>query len=343
MRYNQTERLGVVETDLIVTKKLRWIFREQPIVDVGIDGLIEESDDQNPTGKFLSVQIKSGESHFHKSSDFIVYYVSNIHYHYWLNLDLPIILIAHFPEKEQTYWQQINKKNLKRTQKRWKIEIPLNQKFDENAKAKLTKLLYDRTNNHAVLELFKGRVSDETIYDIVEDTECIGDSADVIIKIGEIITELQYKTDSFNTKLRTYVEQEFSDKSPQVIAGIKGFSKDLNITSRRLEREIDLYTELYSQGFFAFEQMSIISYKISKRTEEFDFALSKLKGIPKSIDYALEGIKTMRIGIAKLPTKFSALKASRNLLLEVVDMILSEFSESKSMTEKIESKLKTLK
>jgi hypothetical protein len=37
MRYNQTERLGVVETDLIVTKKLRWIFREQPIVDVGID------------------------------------------------------------------------------------------------------------------------------------------------------------------------------------------------------------------------------------------------------------------------------------------------------------------
>lgn len=42
MRYNFTERLGVIETDRIVTKTLGWIFREQPIVDVGLDPIIEQ-------------------------------------------------------------------------------------------------------------------------------------------------------------------------------------------------------------------------------------------------------------------------------------------------------------
>ncbi len=59
MRYNKTERLGVIETDRIVTKEIDWIFREQPIVDVGLDAIIEQSEDGNPTGKFLAVQIKS--------------------------------------------------------------------------------------------------------------------------------------------------------------------------------------------------------------------------------------------------------------------------------------------
>ncbi|WP_461491568.1 DUF4365 domain-containing protein, partial [Pontibacter sp. HJ8] len=39
-RYSSTERLGVIATDTIVTKDLGWIFREQTIVDVGIDALI---------------------------------------------------------------------------------------------------------------------------------------------------------------------------------------------------------------------------------------------------------------------------------------------------------------
>ncbi len=343
MRHNHIERLGVVQTDLIVTKELLWIFREQPIVDVGIDGLIEQSEDQNPTGKFLAVQIKSGKSHFHITKTHIIYYVSNIHYHYWLNLDLPIILVAHFPETEQTYWEQINKQSLKKARKRWKLEIPVNQLFNQSAKTKLTQILDDKTHNHAVLELFRGKVSSETIFDIVEDTECIGDSADVIIKIAKIITELRGKTEAFNAKLRMYVEQGLSDKSPQVIAGIKGFSKNLNIISRRLERETDIYTELYSHGLLAFEQMSILSHKLSMSTDEFKFAFDKFIGISKSIDYALQGIGTMRSGIAKLPTQFTVLKASKNLLLEVVDMLIYEFTESKMMTDQIESRLRDIK
>ena len=67
MRYARTERLGVIETDRIITKEIGWIFRERPIVDVGLDAIIEQSEDGNPKGKFLAVQIKTGKGNFQVS------------------------------------------------------------------------------------------------------------------------------------------------------------------------------------------------------------------------------------------------------------------------------------
>jgi len=55
MRSSSTDRIGVFETAMIVTKKLGWIFREQPLVDVGVDAIIEQTVDGEPLGKFLAV------------------------------------------------------------------------------------------------------------------------------------------------------------------------------------------------------------------------------------------------------------------------------------------------
>ena len=140
-RYSNTERLGVVETDRIVTKYLGWIFREQPIVDVGLDAIIEQSEDGNPMGRFIAIQIKSGKDNFHDSEKYLTHYVSHIHYNYWLNLEIPIILVAHLPETEKTYWQNICEKNFKKTRKRWKIEIPKSQEFNEKSKNGLIEIL----------------------------------------------------------------------------------------------------------------------------------------------------------------------------------------------------------
>ena len=42
MRYSSTERLGVIATETQVTENIGWIFREQPIADVGIDAILEQ-------------------------------------------------------------------------------------------------------------------------------------------------------------------------------------------------------------------------------------------------------------------------------------------------------------
>lgn len=40
-RYSATERIGVNAVERIVVSELGWIFREQPIMDMGIDAQIE--------------------------------------------------------------------------------------------------------------------------------------------------------------------------------------------------------------------------------------------------------------------------------------------------------------
>lgn len=44
------------------------------------------------------------------SSEKLTYYISNVYYNYWLNFDIPILLIAHIPKKAKTYWIEISDK-----------------------------------------------------------------------------------------------------------------------------------------------------------------------------------------------------------------------------------------
>lgn len=140
MRYNPTERLGVIEASYIVTKDLGWIFREQSVVDIGIDAIIEQVESNNPTGRFVAVQVKSGLGHFHRTAEALTLYVSNIHYNYWTNSNLPVILIAHIPN-EATYWQELSKKSLEPSKTRWKVEIPLTKKLNKSAAKSINKVI----------------------------------------------------------------------------------------------------------------------------------------------------------------------------------------------------------
>lgn len=56
-------RLGVSAVSSIVQEDLKWIFREQPKDDFGIDAYIEICDKGKPTGRLIAVQIKIGRAH----------------------------------------------------------------------------------------------------------------------------------------------------------------------------------------------------------------------------------------------------------------------------------------
>ena len=140
-RYTSTERIGVNATEKVVLGELDWIFREQPISDMGIDAHIESVENGNPTGKLLGVQIKTGESHFVIKKNSLTYYGSLTHLEYWLQHSLPVILVAYLPETEEIYWVQVSESTIERTHKAWKIDIPKKQKFNVSSKNELTTLL----------------------------------------------------------------------------------------------------------------------------------------------------------------------------------------------------------
>lgn len=133
-KYNPTERIGVNKAEEIIVNKLGWIFREQPIVDMGIDAQIETVSNGVPSGKLIALQIKTGNSHFRIKDDGLIFYGSLSHLEYWLNHSLPVFLIAHLPTENETYWQYIVKDRIERTATRWKTKIPFEQVFDKTSK-----------------------------------------------------------------------------------------------------------------------------------------------------------------------------------------------------------------
>lgn len=108
---------------------------------MGIDAHIEAVVDGDPTGRLLGVQIKTGKSHFTDKGDKLVYYGSLVHLNYWVSHSLPVILVAHLPETNETYWVQVNSETAVRTKRRWKISIPKANVFDKESKDSLLRLL----------------------------------------------------------------------------------------------------------------------------------------------------------------------------------------------------------
>ena len=64
---NSTERIGVSYCALTAERN-NWMFREQPINDIGIDAHMEFVEDDKPR-QLLALQIKSGSSWFKEKKD----------------------------------------------------------------------------------------------------------------------------------------------------------------------------------------------------------------------------------------------------------------------------------
>ena len=132
-RYSKTERIGINAVERLVLGELGWIFREQPIADMGIDAHIERVDNGKPTGKLIALQIKTGAGNFKETKDSFIYYGSTTHLDYWTGHSLPVLLIAHLPESGQTLWVHINEAGVTRTKKGWKVEVSKKNLFGKKA------------------------------------------------------------------------------------------------------------------------------------------------------------------------------------------------------------------
>lgn len=344
MRYSNTDRLGVIETDRIVTKELGWIFREQPIVDVGIDAIIEKADYGEPKGEFIAVQIKSGLGNFLNSETKLTLYVSKIHHNYWLNLNIPIILVAHLPESNVTFWEIISEETFKKTNKKWKLEISKKQLFNSGSKNRIEDYLKKNAKKNTFsFDFYSGKFEESTLYDYVENVNCISEAALSLNSISRHIQELGNSVENNNIKLRNLINQNLTINDLQVRAVISNFGRIFNLCSIRLESEIDVFSNLFSMGFSAFEVILNLHFKMTGDLLALDKNVQLLFGIPQIVNNTIKEVEEMREKINILPNKLDALKEPKKMLLLTVDMLLFEFITAKNFTEFLLERIDKLK
>jgi hypothetical protein len=128
-----TDREGVNAVERIFVKELGWIFREQTIADWGIDAHVEVANEQEPTGRLLALQIKSGKSFFKKTGN-ITFHGKRRHLQYWINHSLPVVIVLHNPETGETLWRRVKYEDVKhKSWDDWTLEIRRDQALNAGA------------------------------------------------------------------------------------------------------------------------------------------------------------------------------------------------------------------
>lgn len=103
---DNTAQVGVNAVEALFLE-MGWLFRRQLESDFGIDAHVEIATDDGPTGQLVALQIKSGRSFFRRSGDDYVYHASARHLSYWENFALPVLLVMHNPDDNETVWCRI--------------------------------------------------------------------------------------------------------------------------------------------------------------------------------------------------------------------------------------------
>jgi hypothetical protein len=138
---DQQGDIGVYAVGLKVSQELDWIFRPQPLRDIGIDAHIEVVENGESKAEMLALQIKSGKSWFKKTSEQgIVFRGDSDHLEYWRNYPLPVIIVLHDDRLDTAYWQVVSEETVISTGKGWKMIIPFSQKLERSSEAALKAL-----------------------------------------------------------------------------------------------------------------------------------------------------------------------------------------------------------
>ncbi len=341
-RFNQTERIGISKVDSAVTEKLEWVFREQPIVDVGLDAIIEKTVDCDPVGKFVALQIKSGDSHLIKSGSQFIYYISNIHKEYWLQLSIPIILVFYLPSLKKIIWQRVDEETLHKTKTKWKITIPLNKELDETSLKELDAIAVGKEKSD-LLKVLTIQEEDnlEAVFDHSENLKLLPESTRSINLISDETRKLGENAANMTNTLNGYIALGYSDKDPEVQAALNTLAKQILISSERLKNEIALFSKIFPSPMLSFEILIVLNKRLGIH-EHIEESIASIKTIPEGIDQAIFGFKTLRTALIGLPTKYATLKIARKEIIEIVDLLINEVSTAKNIVLGILDRVETV-
>lgn len=139
---NKIGRKGVTILTSIIVDQLDWLLRiNHQEDDYGIDAYIDTVTEEGYlTGKSIAVQIKSGQSYFKQKNEYGWKYSGELrHLNYYLNHEIPVILVIIDTDLQKAYWVILDAEQTEKSSKGWSIIIPFHQELNKDSKHELLK------------------------------------------------------------------------------------------------------------------------------------------------------------------------------------------------------------
>jgi len=151
----RTGKIGLDAVSHIVNDDLRWLFRVIPGEnDFGIDGHLDiVLGDGSVTGQSIAVQIKCGESYLReKTAMGYVFHGENKHLNFYLNSQLPVLIILCDPDTRKCYWELVEAEKTEATRGGWKLIVPFSQILSAQSKDSLLNIVGPPADHTSALE-----------------------------------------------------------------------------------------------------------------------------------------------------------------------------------------------
>lgn len=126
----QIERLGINAVEAVCIK-LGWCFREQPVLDYGVDAIVELIDKDRNSLNLIALQIKSGKSYFaEKNGDNIIFRFEESHKRYWETYQIPVVIVLFNPNDKLLICQTYNEKSIEKCATGYKMPVDIRSSFE---------------------------------------------------------------------------------------------------------------------------------------------------------------------------------------------------------------------
>lgn len=234
---------GITILKRIVENELKWVFRvNHKEHDFGIDAYFDIISETNQiTGKTIAVQVKTGLSYFKEKNEYGWIYRGSIsHLNYYLNHQIPVIIIIVDEIKSKAFWCLCDASKTESAGKNWKIIIPFTKEMNAESKSELLEHISPVRDYASQLESFwkenklikeSGRISIKIDREFVENNsphelislfERLQVNSDVIAKTRE---KVDIFIDGYNDDPRELTEiPEFCNWLKDIFNKVNGWS-----------------------------------------------------------------------------------------------------------------------
>jgi hypothetical protein len=340
-RHSPTERIGVNTVEKIVLKDLGWIFRDQPIEDFGIDGIIEEVIEGNPTGRLIAAQIKTGDSHFKRNSGVRIYYASAVHRHYWVNYSIPVILIGIVDNLESAIWQSLEAKHFPLAKSQYKLSIP-NHQILGDSKDQLTQILdrhyldpkfrqrdFKKWDEGDIPDLFS---AEERIRNVAKSTKSLK-------RTRNAMNDFSQEMDSLTPRIRIEQLVTTDANSPRIRPLLLTYCGILNDLAHRLIDEIERFAISYAEGLFAYEitYRRIAEYKAkldAERRNDLTEGWRAVRNIAEGIVASLPILEKLKKSIQEGPELNRKFVEAKKRLAYALELWIQLHVDSKNLADR---------
>ena len=295
-RYTPTNDIGVSVLKRCIPKELGWICREVAQPDVGIDATIEQVIDGNPTAKYISVQLKTGEGNIHidRNGNFI-YYIDKTHYDYWLSSSIPVILAYCNPEDETIYWELLKKCNIKRTkgEENYKITISNTHLLNKDSLEEFNAIIDTYQTEFELPDM-----DEDDVCDIEYWNELLENCAETISNSRQVLDQLDDKYKRHIAQMAQFVElhKDGVDKKivdKHIAKHAKSFKVAIDTCKMQFKSQIPIIAETHVEAIRLAERAMTGGYHMPTEIntllqEELNKETEAIRGVKEILTLAIE-------------------------------------------------------